>query len=62
MKYDFKLNVLKYDLNNVFYAIKLELNQKDCFQRLVLAYGNEDATSTTVFRWFTRFRRCKHFL
>ncbi|GFX39034.1 histone-lysine N-methyltransferase SETMAR [Trichonephila clavipes] len=46
----------------IFYDFKAVLNQKECVQRLQLAFDDESPCRVTVFRWFKEFCSCHNSL
>lgn len=41
----------------IFYDIKCGLTQKQCIERLQLAFGNEAPANSTIYNWFAEFKR-----
>ena len=40
----------------MFYDFKCGLNETECIQRLIRAYGDSAPSRATVFRWFAEFK------
>lgn len=45
-----------------FCVFKVELHQKQCLQHLEFTYSNEAPYRSTVFMWFTEFRKDRNYL